>query len=184
MPGGGLGHRGEPGVVGLTVLELVHPPVELLLDLRAGRGQAEQVEEHLVRRRPGQFLGQVHGAAVPPGVDQAADDRADRVLPLRDAVGQQLRLDHPADLVVPRVVDVGQEPGPALVLRGVVDVDALVGQERLRVRRRRADVLEPGQRPPVPLLAVEHRGLVAHPAVHRERVGLELLAERVVLHHP
>ena len=182
--GGGLGHRGEPGVVGLAVLELVHPPVELLPALRTRRGQAEQVEEHLVRRRPGQFLGQVHGAAVPPGVDQAADHGADRVLPLGDAVRQQLRLDHPADLVVPRVVDVGQEPGAALVLRGVVDVDALVGQERLRVRRRRPDVLEPGQRPPVPLLAVEHRGLVAHPAVHRERVGLELLAERVVFHHP
>ena len=181
---GGLGHRGEPGVVGLAVLELVHPPLQLAAALLPGGGQAEQVEEHLVGHRPGQFLGQVHGAPVPPGVDQAAHHRADRVLASGDAVGQQLRLDHPADLVVTRVVDVRQEPGAALVLRGVVDVDALVAEERLRIRRGRPDVLEPGQRPPVPLLAVEHRRLVPHPAVHRERVGLELGAERVVLHDP
>ena len=64
--GGSLGHRREPGVVGLAVLELVHPTLELRAALRTGRGQAEQVEEHLVRHRPGQFLRQVHGAPVPP----------------------------------------------------------------------------------------------------------------------
>ena len=124
--GGRLGHRGEAGVVGLTVLELMHPLVQLRAAFLPGGGQAEQVEEHLVGHRPGQLLGQVHGAPVPPGVDEAAHHRADRVFAFGDAVGQQLRLDHPADLVMTRVVDVRQEPGAALVLRGVVDVDALV----------------------------------------------------------
>ena len=35
---GGLGHRGEPGVVGLAVLELVHPPLQLRAAFRTGRG--------------------------------------------------------------------------------------------------------------------------------------------------
>ena len=182
--GGGLGHRGEAGVVGLAVLELVHPPFQLRAAFLTGRGQAEQVEEHLVGHRPGQLLSQVHGAPVPPGVHEAPHHGTYGILSLRDAVGQQLRLDHPADLVMPRVVDVRQEPGTALVPGGVVDVDALVAEERLRIRRGRPHVLEPGQRPPAPLLAVEHRRLVAHPAIHRKRVGLEFLAERVVLHHP
>ena len=141
---GGLGHRGEPGVVWLAVLELVYPPLQLGAALLPGRGQAEQVEEHLVGHRPGQLLSQVHGAPVPPDVDEATHHGADRVLPLGDPVGQQLRLDHPADLVVPRVIDVRQKPGAALVLRGVVDVDALVAEERLRIRRGRPHVLEPG----------------------------------------
>ena len=180
--GGGLGHRGEPGVVGFAVLELAHPPFQLSAAFRTGRRQAEQVEEHLVGHRPGQLLGQVHGAPVPPDIDEAAHHGADRVRPLGDAVRQQPRLDHPADLVVPRVVDVRQEPRAALVLGCVVDVDALVAEKRLRIHRGGPHVLEPRQRPPAPLLAVEHRGLVAHPAVHRKRVGVELLAERVVLH--
>ena len=110
-----------------------------------------------------------------------ADDLADVRLVLGDAPGQEVRLDDLAELVVARVVDVGKEARAALVRGGGVDVDALEAEERVVVGGRRADVLAARQRPPVPLLAVEDRRLLQHPAVHRERVRLELRAVRVVL---
>lgn len=178
--GGRLGHRGEPGVVGLAVLELVHPTLQPG-PVGAGLGQPEQVEEHLVGHRPGELLGEVDGAAVPPRVDQPAHRGPDDSLALGDAARQQRWLHDRADLVVAGVVDIGQEAGWVLVLGGVVDVDALERQVGRGVERGRPHVVEPRQRPPVPLLAVEHRGLITHPPVHGERIGLERRAERVVL---
>ena len=183
---GGLGDRCEAVVAGVAVLELVDPALQVRAARLLGGRQPDQVEEDLHRRGPGQLLGDVDLVAVLPAADELADDLADVRLVLGDAPRQEVRLDDLAELVVPRIVDVRKETRPALVRGGGVDVDALEAEERVVVGGRRADVLPAGQRPPVPLLAVEDRRLLQHPAVHRERVRLELRAVRVVLgdHRP
>ena len=69
--GGALGHRRQPRVAGYSVLELVHPPGELLAPLLPRARQAEDVEEDLVGQRPRELLREVDLVAPGPRRDQA-----------------------------------------------------------------------------------------------------------------
>lgn len=82
---------------------------------------------------------------------------------------------------MPRIVEIGQETRPGLILRRVVDVDSLERQEGLRVGGGGPHILETREGPPVPAFAVEDRRLFTHPLVDGEGVGLELVGKGVVL---
>ena len=87
--GGRLGHRGEAGVVGLAVLQLVHPALQL------ARGPAPDAGSPIRSKNTSIGSGQASSwarstlAAVPPGVDSSRTTCADYVLALGDPPRQQ-----------------------------------------------------------------------------------------------
>ena len=108
--GGGLGHRCQAVVAGVAVLELVDPALQVRAGRRLlGRRQPDQVEEDLHRAgQASSWAMSISSRSFQPR-DELADDLADVRSCLAMRRGRKCGCTIFAELVVPRVVDVGQE---------------------------------------------------------------------------